>query len=260
MKAVAGWCVLFLFSAGLQAQSRGGYVARGGFPSVVYPGGTSATVPGTVRFNSSVLFPGGGGPLPNSYRSQYGAAYGTIDPGFASRLGTTVRGRTGPAVPNRGGSYRHPGGGTTGVVAIPYAYPVYVGGGYGYGYAPAETAPSEAADQPAPQQQPNVIVIYPQQAPVPQQTASRPAIPLQEPSQAEPSQEPAVSNYESPRYLIAFKDHTIYSAMAYWVDGDTLHYFTSGNTHNQVSLALVDRSLTDRLNKESGVELHLPPQ
>ena len=48
---------------------------------------------------------------------------------------------------------------------------------------------------------------------------------------------------------MAFKDHTIYTAVAYWVDGDTLHYFTSGNTHNQVSLSLVDRELTERLNQ-----------
>jgi hypothetical protein len=43
------------------------------------------------------------------------------------------------------------------------------------------------------------------------------------------------------------------------VDGDTLHYFTSGNTHNQASVSLVDRDLTERLNKESGVEVRLPP-
>jgi len=59
-------------------------------------------------------------------------------------------------------------------------------------------------------------------------------------------------------YLIAFKDHSIYSAVAYWVDGDTLHYFTTGNTHNQVSLSLVDRDLTKRLNEESGLQVNLP--
>ena len=60
-------------------------------------------------------------------------------------------------------------------------------------------------------------------------------------------------------YLIAFKDHTIYSAVAYWVDGDTLHYFTTGNTHNQVSVSLIDRDLTERLNKEMGIDFKLPP-
>jgi endonuclease YncB( thermonuclease family) len=63
---------------------------------------------------------------------------------------------------------------------------------------------------------------------------------------------------EPETYLIAFKDRTIYSAVAFWVDGDTLHYFTSGNMHNQASLSLVDKELTQRLNKELGIDLRLP--
>jgi endonuclease YncB( thermonuclease family) len=63
---------------------------------------------------------------------------------------------------------------------------------------------------------------------------------------------------EPSHYLIAFKDHTIYAATAYWVDGDTLHYFTAGNVHNQASLALVDRDFTERLNKEAGLDVKLP--
>jgi hypothetical protein len=46
--------------------------------------------------------------------------------------------------------------------------------------------------------------------------------------------------------------------VAYWADNDTLHYFTAGNVHNQVSLSLVDRDLTTRLNRESGAEVKLP--
>jgi hypothetical protein len=59
-------------------------------------------------------------------------------------------------------------------------------------------------------------------------------------------------------YLIAFKDHTIYPAVAYYTDGDTLHYFTSGNVHNQVSLSLVDRQLTEQLNRQHNMEVRLP--
>jgi hypothetical protein len=62
------------------------------------------------------------------------------------------------------------------------------------------------------------------------------------------------SNY----YLIAFKDHSIYSAFAYWVDGDTLHYVTPQRVHNQVSLALVDRELTERLNRGRSMQVKLP--
>ena len=64
---------------------------------------------------------------------------------------------------------------------------------------------------------------------------------------------------EQEHYLIAFKDRSIYSAIAYWVDGDTLHYFTAGNTHNQASVSLVDRELTKKLNGDSGREIKLPP-
>jgi len=148
-----------------------------------------------------------------------------------------------------------------------YPYPVYVGGyGYGAGYYD-----SSYTGQPAPgygpdQQQPNVVVVYPpQQPPViinqyggdpqmatrvqPQNLIYPPA-----PTQAQSDDAP-----DTAHYLIAFKDHSIYSAVAYWVDGDTLHYFTTPTTHNQASVGLVDRDLTDRLNKESGVEVKLPP-
>ena len=64
---------------------------------------------------------------------------------------------------------------------------------------------------------------------------------------------------ENPTYLIAFKDHTIYAALAYWVEGDTLHYVTNQNTHNQVSLDLIDRDLSMRFNRERNVDFHLPP-
>ena len=169
---------------------------------------------------------------------------------------------------------------TTGAAA--YAYPVYVGGyGYAGGYADSYGddfyPPDGGAPPPAPApSQPNVTVVYP-----PQQTTviinSSPdggppnVSVLQGPPMGPPpmarrpapgtSSNASNNNDESdtPHYLIAFKDHTIYSAVAYWVDGDTLHYFTTPSTHNQVSLALVDRDLTQRLNQESGVDLKLPP-
>ena len=71
--------------------------------------------------------------------------------------------------------------------------------------------------------------------------------------------ESAAPASENPTYLIAFKDHTIYGAVAYWLEGNTLHYVTNQNTHNQVSLDLVDRELSDRLNRERNVEFRLPP-
>ena len=48
------------------------------------------------------------------------------------------------------------------------------------------------------------------------------------------------------------------NVMSYWFDGDTLHYFTSGNMHNQASVSLLDRDLTARLNRELGIEFRMP--
>ncbi len=69
----------------------------------------------------------------------------------------------------------------------------------------------------------------------------------------------AATPAHAPYYLIAFKDHTIFSAVAYWFDGNTLHYFTQGNIHKQAPVALIDRALTERLNRELGSTFQLPP-
>jgi hypothetical protein len=59
-------------------------------------------------------------------------------------------------------------------------------------------------------------------------------------------------------FFIALTDSSVYTALAYWVDGETLHYITPQGKHNQVSLALVDRDLSARLNQGHKVEFHLP--
>jgi hypothetical protein len=132
-----------------------------------------------------------------------------------------------------------------------YAYPIYVPS-YDQSYgAPADSgAPAQSSS-------PNVIVIYPPQvAPVAPVETARPHMQVYQPDASQPVQDTPSSD----RYLFAFKDHSIYSAVAYWVDGDTLHYFTNGNTHNQASLSLLDRDLTERLNRESGMVIKLPPK
>jgi len=150
-------------------------------------------------------------------------------------------------------------------------YPVYVGGFYDSSYYGNPYYGNSYYGQPTgqdQQQQPNVTVVYPPQpAPViinqfgpPQGQGGQPYQPSEPPVQPqmiEPQQDSSTA--AGPHYLIAFKDHSIYSAVAYWVDGDTLHYFTTGSTHNQASLALVDRELTERLNREMGTDLRLPP-
>ena len=176
-----------------------------------------------------------------------------VFPAGAARLGGTVA-RQGlwrpPSLPGT----RRPATVVMYGYPVAFGFPVYVGGYLDNAY-PAE---------PAPQQQPDIAVIDPSQ-PAPaivdrfgSDDAQDPTTPTAAAAERQPVEEPASTN-EPSHYLIAFKDHTIYSAVAYWVDGDTLHYFTSGNTHNQVSLSLVDRDLTERLNQESGLEVKLPP-
>jgi hypothetical protein len=245
-------CGLVLFPAflisSLVAQTRP--AIAGSFGNVVFPGGAAAQ--GIQRGFGNVVFPGTGGP-------RAGIPFSITDPTFGARLGANVGGRNVLRESGRGASGRA-GYGRAGAV---YAFPVYIGGGY------------YDAPQPVPQQ-PNILVIYPPQpapviiqqfgsdagravsygpeTPLPD-TVSVYRAPVRSPSENGSGQS---STEHTNGYLIAFQDHTVYSAVAYWVEGDTLHYFTSGNNHNQVSLTLVDRDLTERLNKERGTDIRLP--
>jgi hypothetical protein len=136
-----------------------------------------------------------------------------------------------------------------------YAVPVYGGGGF---YDNPYLGDSGAALPPPSQQQPNIMIVYPplQQPAGPAPGGDSSAAASTDLAGQAAAEEPAPP--EPQQYLVAFKDHTIYAAVAFWVAGDTLHYFTSGNTHNQVSLSLVDKPLTERLNRESGVDMRLP--
>jgi hypothetical protein len=217
MRALGAIPFSLFLAAGLLAQHGGQPVLRGTAGSVVYPAGTTA-LSGVTRTTPSVVNPGGGG-------------VHLVVPGQNNRRVPAARGSS--------------------VVA----YPVYISG-YDSSYIGAQ-APADYQ-----QQQPNVTVVMPpEQTPVsviinnyyPGATTDNPnagPTPQQAAEEAAAASEPSY-------YLIAYKDHTIYAAVAYWVEGDTLHYFTAGNTHNQVSLSLVDRDLTARLNKEAGVEVKL---
>jgi len=64
--------------------------------------------------------------------------------------------------------------------------------------------------------------------------------------------------YEEPLYLLAMKDGTIHAVTAYWVDGATVHYVTMDHEQKQTPLASLDRSLSERLNRERNVTFQLP--
>jgi hypothetical protein len=220
----------------------GGSWSLGGFGSVLYPGmGHAPTAtPPIGQF-------GGGG-----------FSHGFVNPGHAS----------------------HPQHGST--VIVPY--PVYYGGYYGYdpsaaGYAngagpgpgsaysddgsqtgpglpsvvinqnfvPPQAAPQVrdySGDQPQPQQDQSGLKLY--QAP--------PSHPYADAAAAQRS----ASSDQPTIYLLALRDHTIVQALGYWMEGSTLHYVSVEHTLNQLSINLVDRDLSQRLNDERGLEFRLP--
>jgi hypothetical protein len=240
MRTLGGFCFTLVLASGLSAQYRGSVTpsVTGGFGSVVFPGGTSATTPGVTRSFGSVVSPGGGGP--------HLTVPGGAVPGYGWPGNGHNTHRTAPA--------------TT------YLYPVFVSGYGGYGGYYEGYSGEQGAPQ---QQQPNITVVMPPQPVTPviinvgpgggQYTTTTEGQQGVYEAPSRPAVEESVPAADEPlHYLIAFKDHTIYSAVAYWVDGDTLHYFTSGNTHNQASISLLDRPLTERLNKEFGVEFKIP--
>ena len=245
MRLLTAFGLALLFSTALVAQSRGGFVnpqpfVQGSFGNIVLPGGTAGNF-GVQRTFGNIIYPGGGGP-------RLVVPFSVTDPTFLQRPGAAGRYPRGRGL-NLGG-----------YGLVPYAYPVYVGGGFYDNPYLGDGLPPQA---PAVSQQPNITVIYPpvQQPMVLSPSGDTGAASTPAPSFAPESSQPATQTpaaTEPEHYLIAFKDRTIYAAVAYYIDGDTLHYFTSGNTHNQVSLSLVDKPLTERLNKEMGVDLRLP--
>ena len=84
--------------------------------------------------------------------------------------------------------------------------------------------------QPGPPPDGNGLQIYQAPAPTPQEQAMN----------------------EGRYYLIAYKDHSIYTALAYWMENGALNYVTPQNAHNQVSLDLLDLDLTKQLNARRG--------
>ena len=158
--------------------------------------------------------------------------------------------RHGTIVPPSVGRRQHGG---NSVVYLPYAVgvPVY----------PEPSGPPPPMYYPQPQAPPQVVI---NQYFVPE-TAARPVVREYATDSNGgirvygPDQSVAAEPSENPTYLIAFKDHTIYAAIAYWLEDSTLHYVTNQNTHNQVSLDLVDRELSGRLNRDRNIDFRLPP-
>ncbi len=80
------------------------------------------------------------------------------------------------------------------------------------------------------------------------------------PAVAPPARPVQSREYQEPIYLIAFSDHRIQACLAYWVEGDTLHYVTREHEHKQIGLDGIDRAFSEQLNRDRRVEFRLPQQ
>ncbi len=254
MRFFSAFALVLASSLGAYAQQhRGGASGGHGLQPRIYT--LQPTIPyrtyGSTTGFGSVLFPGTGNapPLTNPFTFPF-----TTSTTFVERLGNSISG-VGYTGVGRG---FHGGGGGFG--GYPIAYPVVVGGGF-YGDNPY------AYQQ---QQPPNITIVMP-----PQQTAPPVTINQYGPEAAKPEAsaeaESGIQTYQAPSaprpepsddqvmFFIALKDSSVYTAVAYWVEDGTLHYITPQGRHNQVSLDLVDRQTSARLNEGRKVEFRLPP-
>jgi len=139
---------------------------------------------------------------------------------------------------------------------VPYAapYPVYVDS------QPVLEDPENAQDPSpaavAPQPQATIVFAPPQPAPAAPNAAVAPCERAPDPPPAPSAL--AVPKDDPPSFYIAMNDGWVYLARAYWVKNDTLHYITPEGGHNQVSLGLVNREVSTRLNAKRADEFQLP--
>jgi len=214
-----------------------------------------------------------------SQHSGAGAGYTGIGP---TGFGTAAGRGAGPSAVRSGTGFRGNGygpSGRTGYRRQSVVAPIYVGipiyGGYAYGWGGDDTnaPPADAGDQSA-AGNPSVVInqdyVPDHASPMIRdysntgdsgqsslQTWAAPGPPPGEPAAPEaPISVP--DDDQATIYLIAFRDHTIVPALAYWTEGKTLKYVNVDHDINQITLDLVDRDLSNRLNQERNVDFRLP--
>jgi hypothetical protein len=212
-----------------------------------------------------MIYPGTGAPAQFAGSSSPIGRIALPVPGSFTGAGPN---RPGPGGPNRGfpgrGGIGFNRGFNRGVVGYPFFF-----GGYYTGY-PAQPAVQELyPPQVYEEEERSPVVIINQYfepetvRPVLRDYRNTPLPESPQPESEQPAPPPgraAVQNAEPPIFLIAMKDHTIFAASAYWVEGGMLHYITTQGSHNSASLDLVDREFSERLNTDRRVEFKLPAQ
>jgi hypothetical protein len=191
----------------------------------------------------SVLYPGTGGPPPP--RVPNGGFGSVLYPGTGGPPGHGVIPRRIIAPP----ALVHPSHQRSIIVPVPVYYGGYYydpsGGGYAQQPAPAYEDPNSYTQSP-------VVILNQGFRSAPPEQPSEPQ-PYVDQTNYRPDAPPTI-------YLIAMTDHTILATIAYWVEGDTLSYITVEGNQNRVSMALVDREFSKKLNDDRQVEFRLPKQ
>jgi hypothetical protein len=122
------------------------------------------------------------------------------------------------------------------------------GPGY-YGYDPSQGGPSQGYPS---------VIVNPNYTPETANPVLRDYSYIPDTTPQQDSQS-SVANPPSVFFLIALKDHTIYPAIAYWVEDNTLNYISQQGVRNIVALDQVDREFSTQLNKERNIDFALPP-
>jgi hypothetical protein len=237
--------VLLVSSAAVFGQTR---LVNSGFGRTVFPSGVGPGQSSAPTGFGRIVYPGTGAPA-------------VLRPGVSP--GPVFPVLTGPVLPHQAHSARS-------IVPVPVFY-----GGYNgfYDYEPP-AAPTVAVpiavqqpyygQQPyypgqSDQQQPPVVIInqyFRSDGSAPETQTSTTA-PAQQPAPATVATAPQQDDMRNV-FLIAMKDHTIYAANSYWVEDDTLNFITIQGDQNSASMELVDRELSQRLNRDRKVAFGLP--
>jgi len=206
-------------------------------------------------FGLGAVFLASASPLAAQIGSQHALGGTSATAGMSRPLGGISAGGT-----RRRSGYVPPSYGALRPYAYSFYVPNYFDSWYGSdSYSPASAYPYDTSSYGAATQAPPQVVAPPAPpviinqyfgGPVPSQAYQNAPPDVNPAGDAPPSAAAATGdNY----YLIAYKNHSVYTALAYWVEDKTLNYVTSGNTHNQASLDLIDLDLTKTLNQARGV-------
>jgi len=141
-------------------------------------------------------------------------------------------------------------------------FPIFYGGGYYAAFEPppAPTRNSDVDYYDLTQRAPIVIInqAYRPETIDPESREPSTLAPLA-PRQTAPQAAQRDPHADDPTIIrIALTDGTVFEAVGYWVEGNTLHYVTLEGSRNLATLDLVDRELSKKLNDENNVEFKLP--